>query len=155
DYMVGRWDFLLSAGVRLTHIDQAYNAFVPVAGASTLLSGHSFHGIGPTLSVEARRGFGDSGLFWYASARASVVFGSASQSATLPDQNVNALDHRDIGMPIGEVEIGLEYGFAVRCARLFGQIALVGQDWSGAGSASRSSVNVVPGGNFVGGGFVG
>jgi hypothetical protein len=119
------------------------------------VSGHNFHGVGPTLAVESRRPFGASGLALIASARGSVVLGSAKQDAALPDQNVVAADHRDRGLPIGELELGLEYGRALGGSRLFGQVALVGQDWFGAGGASRSSVNVAPGGAFVGAAYVG
>ena len=61
-----------------------------------------------------------------------------------------ANDHRDIGMPVAEAELGLEYGRTVGPSRFFGQIALVGQEWFGAGGASRSSIDVLPGGALSG-----
>lgn len=149
------WDLLLVGGVRLAWIDQTYNAYVPRGGNNTLLSSSTFGGAGPTLALEARRPLGIFGLGLYARGRGALVFGSAHQIATVPDQNVAANDHRDVGMPISEAEVGLEYGRALGRSRLFGQVALVGQEWFGAGSASRSSVNVVPGGGFVGAAYSG
>lgn len=43
-------------------------------------------------------------------------------------------------LPVGELELGLEFGRSMGSSRVFGQIALVGQQWWGAGSASRGSV---------------
>jgi hypothetical protein len=39
-------------------------------------------------------------------------------------------------------------------ALLFGQVALVGQDWVGAGGASRSSIAGIPGGGIMPGSYV-
>jgi hypothetical protein len=146
----GPWNFLLAGGLRIAQINQTYNAFSPLQGMTTLLSSQSFQGVGPTLALEARRPVGIMGLTVFGSARGSVVFGSAHQSAVLPDTSAGAEDHRDVGMPIGELELGLEYSRVVGGSRLFGQVALVGQDWFGAGNASRSSSGVLPGGNVNG-----
>jgi len=154
-FRCGRWDFLFAGGIRLARVNQAYNAYIDQTAQNTLLSGHSFQGVGPTIALESRRSVGASGLVLFGSARGAVVFGSAKQSATLPDQNVHAEDHRNRGLPIGELELGLEYGRTVGVGRVFGQVAFVGQEWFGAGGASRSSVNVTPGGAFVGAGYVG
>lgn len=144
------WDLLLAGGLQLTWIDQTYNAFVPRSGNNVLLSSNTFDGIGPTLALEARRPFGDTGLKLIAKARGSMVFGSGHQIALVPDQNVVANEHRDTSISIGEAELGVEYGLSMGRSRLFGQLTFVGQQWFGAGSASRSSVNVIPGGGFVG-----
>jgi hypothetical protein len=155
DLHAGNWDILLAAGVRLLRIEQGYNAFIPQSNLNTLLSGHSFQGAGPTLAMEARRPLGESGLALYGSARGSLVFGSAHQNASVPGLNESALDHRDRTLPIGELEVGVEYGRSVGHSRVFGQVALVGQDWFGAGNASRSTVNSVPGGALTGAGYTG
>jgi hypothetical protein len=140
DIRPGCWDFLFSTGLRLLRIDQAYDAY----GQSALLSGHSFDGVGPTLAVETRRFLGSSGLALYGSARGSVVFGSANQQAVIPVSDTFAADHRDRVMPIGELELGLEYDHQMSLGRLFAQIALVGQAWGGAGNSSRSTAQVFP-----------
>lgn len=155
DIRAANWDLLVAGGVRLASIDQTYSAFVPQSFMSAVLSRNYFQGVGPTLALEARRALGSSALSLYASGRGSVVFGSAHQVATVPDQNERAQDHRDLGMAIGEAELGLEYSRNLGRSQLFGQIAFVGQEWFGAGSASRSSVNVLPGGGFIGAAYTG
>ena len=147
----GCWDLLFVGGLRWAHISQHYNAYVVgdsggVTGpiSANVLSGHSFHGIGPVLALEARRALGDSGLALYSSARGALLFGSAKQTAT--DIFISgagtfiddAADHRDRVLPVGELEVGVEFGRSVGSSRVFGQVALVGQEWWGAGSASRS-----------------
>lgn len=151
----GNWDLLLSAGVRLARTNQNYNAFVlPSNGpVVSLLSGHNFQGAGPVLAAEARHKLGQSGLSLYGSARGSVVFGSAEQTAYIPIERNQGSDERNRGMVIGELELGLEYGRCVGSSWLFGQIALVGQDWFGAGSASRSTMLTTAGNDFIGGGY--
>lgn len=149
------WDLLLAGGVRVAKIDQTYNAFAPEPFMNALFSSHDFMGAGPTLAVEARRGLGLTGLSLYASGRGSLVLGSADQVATIPDQRLTAQDHRNPAIAIGEVELGIAYGRNLGWSRLFGQVALVGQEWFGAGGASRSSVNVLPGGGFNGAAYTG
>ena len=70
--------------------------------AVELTSGHSFHGIGPTVSLEARHPLGDSGLAFFGKARAALLFGSAKQNAldaftpgAGPTEFAYAEDHRD------------------------------------------------------------
>ncbi len=145
------WDFLISGGVRLARIAQAYNAFIARGDGSvaTLLSDHSFDGVGPVLAAEIRRPLGATGLFLYGSPRGSLLFGRAGQAALIASQNNSGADHRQRSMLIGELEIGLEYGRPIGQSWLFGQIALMGQDWLGAGSASRSTLQVSTGGAFT------
>jgi hypothetical protein len=140
DLRSGCWDFLFSTGLRLARIDQTYNFY----GTTILESNHSFDGVGPTIALETRCFLGSSGLALYGSARGSVVFGSADQEAVIPLFGAGTADHRDRGLAIGELELGLEYDRRVGNARLFGQIAFVGQDWGGAGNSSRSVAHLPP-----------
>jgi Legionella pneumophila major outer membrane protein precursor len=147
----GTWDFLLSGGVRLAQVEQTYSAYDNQGNNPeefrTLASRYYFQGAGPVLALEIRRALGRSGLTAYASARGSVVMGSAQQDAsfggpTLRNEDPNpqlASQHWDRGLPIGELEFGLEYSRKVGPLELVGQIALVGQDWFGAGNSSRST----------------
>jgi len=150
----GRWDLLFSGGLRFMRVDETYNAYgnanFGATGFFALLSNRSFEGIGPTLALEARRPFAGSGLALYGSARGSVVIGSANQQAAIPNESVASQDHQDRGVPIGELELGVEYERQVGHARLFGQIALVGQGWFGVGDASRSTIHNLPGGDVAG-----
>jgi hypothetical protein len=149
-------DFLLSGGLRLVRIAQAYNAFDAQSTSTrefrALLSNYTFQGAGPVLAIEVRRPFGESGLSLYSSGRGSVLFGSADQTASFGGQELRnddpnpqlARQHRSRGLPIGELEVGVEYGRSVGRSRVFGQLALVGQDWFGAGNASRSTMATPP-----------
>ncbi|MBY0523269.1 MAG: hypothetical protein K2R98_07715 [Gemmataceae bacterium] len=147
-----KWDLLFAGGLRLASLDQTYNAYT---GGEALLSSSIFSGVGPTFAAEARRNLGDTGLSLYGSARGSIIFGSGHQTATIPDRNLVAQDHRNIGMPVAEAELGVEYSRSMGTSRFFGQLALVGQEWFGAGSASRSSTDVIPGGAFSTSSYVG
>jgi hypothetical protein len=153
DFAGCKWDVLLSGGVRIAHLNQDYSAFVTEsAGASalheTLISGHNFTGAGPVLAAEGRRGLG-CGLALYGSVRGALLYGSARQNVLStgspgdPSPTAGS-DHRDKVLPVGELELGLEYGRCVGPAWLFGQIGLVGQDWLGAGNASRTATAGVP-----------
>lgn len=147
----GRWDLLFAGGLRFAQINQSYNAYATgdSGGAkgpitATVLSEHSFPGVGPVLALEARRGLGDSGLSFYSSARGAVLFGSARQTATDIFSSADgtfadsaAADHNPV-VPVAELELGLEVNRRIGPSRAFGQIALVGQEWWGIGSASRA-----------------
>ncbi|MCZ2344415.1 MAG: hypothetical protein LC104_21860 [Bacteroidales bacterium] len=150
-----RWNVLFAGGVRIARIDQSYNAFVPQSSNNTLLSNNTFHGAGPTLAVEVRHPVCCACLNLYGKVRGSMVYGEANQSATRPDQNLAAQENRVASIGIAEMELGMEYNKIVRSSQLFGQVGVVAQNWSGAGSASRSSVNVLPGGSFVGASYTG
>jgi hypothetical protein len=45
-------------------------------------------------------------------------------------------------MPVGELEVGAEYGYQFGRARVFAQTGLVGQIWWGAGNASDTADNL-------------
>lgn len=150
-----KWNFLFSGGLRLGRIDQSYDAFVPQSGNNAILSSNTFNGLGPTVAIEARHPLCCPCLSVYGSVRGSMIYGDSEQNAAVPDQNVFATDRRLASIGIGELELGLELNKNVGRSRLVGQVAVVAQNWSGAGSASRSSVNVLPGGGFVGASYVG
>jgi hypothetical protein len=155
DFRAGGCNFLFAAGLRLASLDQTYNAYdfqsASAAELRTLLSSYNFKGLGPTVALETRRPLGESGLSLYGSARGALVFGSADQDASFGGQELRNNDpnpqfanqHRDRAIPVGEMEVGVEYGQAVGHSWLFGQVALVGQEWFGAGNASRSSMATV------------
>jgi hypothetical protein len=149
-----RWTFLLCGGLRVAYISQDYNAFVSQkvdasTQQETLVSAHRFTGVGPVAAVEARRRLGCSGLALYGSARGSVLFGSATQNAqstgSIGDPSpINVSAHWDPVLTTAELEGGLEYGRVVGPWRVFGQVALVGQEWFGVGNASRSAQGGMP-----------
>jgi hypothetical protein len=144
-------NFLFAGGVRLAKIDQTYNAYDFQSGSPLaqrrLLSSYNFKGIGPTVALDVRRPLGETGLSLYSMARGSVVFGDATQTASFGGEELRnddpnpqfATEHRTRAIPVAELELGTEYGRNVRGSWLFVQIGLVGQEWFGAGSASRST----------------
>lgn len=150
-FRAGGCNFLVSGGVRLAQINQTYNAYDFQSGIPqsprTLASTYNFRGIGPTLALELRRPLGGIGLGVYGTARGSAVFGSADQSASFFGQELRnddpnpqfATQHRTRAIPVADLEAGVQYGRSVGGSWLFGQAGLVGQEWFGAGSASRST----------------
>lgn len=148
----GDWDLLIAGGLRFAHINQQYNS--AVAGDSgggtgpitaNVPSSRTFNGIGPVIALEVRRYLGDSGLSLYGSARGAVLFGTAKQNATdnffsseFGDFSDSSSYEHDSALPVAELELGMEFGRKIGSTFAFGQVALVGQEWWGAGNASRS-----------------
>jgi len=148
DTTLCNWDLLFSGGLRLVDITQNYNAFAirgSGAAAPPILSGSSLTGVGPVVGLEARRPLSDSGLSLYGSARASLLFGSSKQNAAGGDEANGLLQaHEDQVLSIEELELGVEFGQKVGHSRVFGQVAMVGQEWFGAGNATHSVTTSAP-----------
>src|SRR5262249_36021939 len=141
-----RCSWLASVGIRYAHIAQGYNAAVVNANGSlgaTILSGNNFNGAGPTAALETRRRLGTTGLFLYAKARGSVLFGTARKSAVekpfaaAEAEEAQSRTHSTI--PEGELEFGAGFQRATGIGNLFVKFGLVGQGWITAGNASDSS----------------
>jgi hypothetical protein len=151
DFRAGGCSFLFAGGLRLAKIDQTYNAYDAQSGSPlalrNLLSSYNFMGLGPTVALEVRRPVGDTGLSLYNMTRGSLVVGHANQNAIFFGQELRnddpnpqfATQHRTRAIPVADLEGGVEYGRKVGNSWLFGQIGLVGQEWFGAGGASRST----------------
>lgn len=149
-----QWDLLFSGGLRMAHINQGYNAFVQPSShgpVGYVLSGHDFDGVGPLVGLEARRPLGCN-LALFGNLRSSLLYGSAKQSVagqTFTDEGGLAglrleSDHRNRVMFVQELELGTEYRTQVGGTEVFGQVALVGQNWFGAGNTSRTAPGQVP-----------
>lgn len=140
---LGSWSLLFSGGLAYANITQNYNAYAVLAGgipATPLVSGSSFAGLGPVVALEARHMLFDSWLNLYGSARSRLLFGNARQTAEGGDELKGTQESHQRGVvAIEEVELGIEVNRAISQRRLFGQIALVGQEWFGAGNATRST----------------
>jgi hypothetical protein len=164
EFRAGRWELLVAGGLRLARLVQSYDFYnlqpiaVPVV-TRALLSSYHFQGAGPVLALEARRPLGETAVSLYGSARGALVFGNAQQNSTFGGTTLRNLDanpqvgreRRERGLPIVEFELGLEYGRDVGGSHVFGQVALVGQDWLGAGNATRSAANTFREGALIGG----
>jgi hypothetical protein len=167
DLRVGKWCLLWAGGVRYLHMAQRYAAYqspvssvdlVPV-NPETLVSGHSFNGVGPMLALEAERPLGSSGLSLYGTTRGAVLFGTGKQSTmgqltiTFPGVGgertifknaltaVNNASHNDV-LPVLEFEVGVQYGREVGQFYPFVRTGLVGQAYFGAGSATSEDGNL-------------
>ena len=146
-----------SGGIRYAHLAQDYQAGSASAfpfGGSTqifdtldlLLFSHNFNGAGPTFAFEGHRPLGHTGFALYGSARGAVLFGSAHQRLFTGGLQQNgsigtslrAETDTDSVLPVGEFEVGAEYGHCFGPVHAFAQLAFVGQVWFGAGNASNS-----------------
>ena len=143
------WSFLLGGGVRYANIVQeyAFNAATPGFGPTGAVnSSHTFSGIGPVLSMEAHRNFGNGGFGLYANGRGSVLFGTVQQRADLSNVGIGGVfgpaasndSSQTHVMPTAEFEIGAEYRYAIGRAQLLIQSGFVGHVWLGAGNATNT-----------------
>lgn len=143
------WQFGATAGLRYATIQQAYSALVSDSqGAlqNAISTSHRFDGIGPTLSVEARRPMG--GLTWFSMARGSLVYGDGKSGynsfeditpVAVGRTSVGRFNRNDV-LTIAELQLGVEW--CKQCCggqRLFCRTALEGQVWQGAGSPTSES----------------
>jgi len=136
-----QWSFLFSAGVRYAHLSQDYSISVTDAGANlgSVASSQTFNGLGPTLALEAHRQLGSSDFALYGSARGSLLFGTLDQdSSASPVIRGGSSSSTDV-LPIGELEMGGEWGHTCERFRFSAQLGVVGQIWWGGGNASQGA----------------
>lgn len=145
----GRAHWMLSGGVRYAEADQTFFATErqtagPGQLTSIINSRKHFDGVGPTVGAETRVGIGDGGLSAYGNGRASIVFGDSDQNVTagvIPtgaraafSNNFSSQD----AMPIGELELGLEWRKEKAGRSFFVQGGVTAQTWFGAGNATNT-----------------
>src|SRR5262249_14803114 len=136
------FDLLVSGGLRLAHVNQRYDEYAVVGAAPEFsLSGNSFHGVGPTVALEAHRPVGRGALAIYGTARGSILFGSYKQAEFTHELDgggpfdITFLSTKDKVVGVAELELGVEAGRRMGSTRLFGQVGIVGQEWVGTGTA--------------------
>ncbi len=151
-FTCGQWQLLVGGGARYTHMAQGYrSAFLATVGDNRVVLGnHNLNAAGPTFVVEGKRRIGESNLALYGNSRCSILFGSAeavgrSFSENAQGQQVgtatqNEFFQSDV-LPIGEVEVGVEYGRDCGRAHVYVQGGFVGQVWFGGGNASLTNLN--------------
>lgn len=116
---------------------------VTTAGQLTSLidSRKSFDGVGPTVAAESR--IGDGGLAIYGNGRASLVFGNMDQAVragVIPTGARGVFTNSfssDDALPIGELELGLEWRKETTGRSWFLQGGVAAQTWFGAGNAGN------------------
>jgi hypothetical protein len=140
----GCWSLLTSAGARYAHMSQDYALFLESPGGSAVLAAsHNFNGFGPTFSIQGQRQVGDSPFSLYGTARGSILFGSAHTVASI-GSSLATSQQTDV-LPIGEIEVGGQWGKVRGNYRLFAQLGFVGQAWFGGGNASQGASTLVGG----------
>jgi hypothetical protein len=143
------WSFLLGGGARYASILQEYsfNAVTPGFGPTgSVNSSRTFNGIGPALSFEAHRNFGNCGFGLYGNGRGSVLFGTIQQRADVSNVGIGGAfgpaasndSSQTHVMPAAEFEVGAEYRYAIGRAQLLIQSGFVGHVWFGAGNATNT-----------------
>lgn len=153
------WSLTAGAGLRYAHLAQTYHVYTgesPVGVELELESGHSFNGLGPMVSLEAKRRLGNSfGLF--ANGRGSLIFGTGHHDAFADVDNVEVdflsdshMRQADV-LPIAELEAGVEVNRSVGNAALMLQVGLVGQTYFGAGNAANVTTAIPSGRSAAGG----
>lgn len=152
------WRLGLAYGLRYASTEQTYLA--ELRNAASNLRGridyqHDLEGIGPTLSLASALPVTQT-IDLFATGRASLLFGEATShltggedlDLTSPFTTTKNTTHDDF-LPIAELRLGLRWNGKERCGQAwhpFATVALEGQLWSGAGSATSEEGNL----SFVG-----
>ena len=157
DWHFGRGSLLFGAGLRYAQLNQSYNATcnsVPTdptldTFTTDLTSGHTFHGIGPLVSLEARWPVGETGLALLASGRGALLLGTGHQYANMISSDIDQygnLVSQSVAnqgqsgggtLPMLEFEVGAEWGKPIGRSDLVIQAAVVGQAWFSTGNAAN------------------
>lgn len=137
------WQVLGSAGIRILSVEQSYNITGndPAVGVERLSSQHDFDGLGPTLSIEGRRMFGNLSVFGIA--RQSLLFGDRDATVTqVTAGNMTNIrtQNNDGVVSMTELELGVEYAREMGGLRPFIQGAFVGQFLTGVGNGANGDL---------------
>jgi len=143
NHCFGKWSVQFGGGFAYANITQNYNAYAINAAGNAVrpvVSGVSFVGVGPVVAFEATRPLGCCGLALFGSSRTRLLYGTSKQAAFGGSQlngSVQAVQGSTV--MVEELELGLEYGKTCGAHRYFGRVGMMGQQWIGAGNATRSS----------------
>lgn len=133
------WALMLGGGIRYGQIDQTYTAEVRDAGGQLLSSArfdHGFDGVGPTVSLQARRPL-IAGFKFFSTGRIAILFGdgkSTLEAVDNPQFLTRRTSSRDDLVTVGELSVGLEWARRWYGYGFFFRAALEGQTWQGAGT---------------------
>ncbi len=148
------WDLGVAGGVRYAFAEQGYDAQLR-NGASMLLGQidyqQSVEGIGPTISLSASRQL-TRRTSLFSRARGSVLFGDGESRLEAGEDldlttafSTTRTTSRDDLLSIAEIQIGFKWQgdqLAHRVFTPFVAIAMEGQVWNGAGSATSEEGNL-------------
>jgi Legionella pneumophila major outer membrane protein precursor len=150
-FNTGLWGWLGTAGIRYGEVDQGYQSRLTNAAGNAqgrVDFNHRIQGVGPTMSLRTSRPFLRS-LSLFGLARGSLLYGDGETSLqAIEDQDLtnplttNQTSERDDLLPIGELQLGLQYTPFCGKKQPYIHLALEGQVWHGAGSASSEEGNL-------------
>jgi hypothetical protein len=151
DARLENWRLVVSGGVRYAEIDQRYQARLENNGvlAGEIDFRHQIDGFGPTVAILAERPL-PAAFTLFTDARIALLFGdgtarlSAGEDLDLVNPfQTTAVFTRDDLLFVAETRIGVLWGPQIfRQWYPFIGIALEGQFWDGAGSASSTEGNM-------------
>jgi len=133
------WALMLAGGIRYARVDQTYQAQVRNANNQLLSDAsftHGFDGVGPTISLQARRPL-IFGLQFFTNARIAALFGNGKSQLIANDNPPFATQEdssRDDLLTVGELAFGLEWSYKWYGYGFFFRGAMEGQTWQGAGT---------------------
>jgi hypothetical protein len=143
----GCGSYLVSGGVRYGNVGQQYGAAVPGTGG-LLSDGHRFNGFGPTMAAQARYAIPYArGAGVYGRARGSMLIGQEHDLMQYTTATVNGSTFSSSNqvVPVGELEVGLDWFRRYRAYGFFMQGGFVVQSWFGVGNTSNSDIISTPG----------
>ena len=142
---LSRLVFNLAAGVRYATIDHAARNELTIISAPPFDISRSsfvqeFHGGGPTLALEMWRPFLERFAF-YGITRGSILFGWRSELADsrIPGSTFNVRSRNESLVPIGELQLGLQWSEALGPGVFFARTGIEGQVWGDAGNITAGS----------------
>jgi hypothetical protein len=137
--------FNFAAGVRYATIDHASHNQLTIITAPPFETSaahfiQEFHGGGPTLAIEMWRPFLERFAF-YGVARGSILFGRRHELADsqIPGANLNVRNHHESLVPIGELQLGMQWTEALGRGVFFVRTGIEGQVWGDAGNITAGS----------------
>jgi hypothetical protein len=150
----GPWALLASAGLRYASVDQTYYFHIRDAAGTVLHHidfDHGLDGIGPTVSFSVSRPIIPT-LRIFGMARGSLLYGTGNYNLdrsgildlVVPEvfTEIKSVKRDDL-MPMGDMQLGMSWEPRMGGSwQPFFQIALEGQLWAGAGSATREEGNL-------------
>lgn len=162
-----RFDSIFTAGGRYLGCDQSYTAFAsasavdpvtnnPTNYTQSMSSLQTFSGGGPTASWLGRMRLGGSQLAAYGCLRGSILAGAQANRIDFVYNETNAttgalvltngsiVNNSAVGvLPIGEIDLGIEYGGAFWDRLWFVRTGAVAQEYFGLGSPNGSTGNLI------------
>lgn len=117
-----RWDLVGSAGLRYASLDINNNSIdFSVIGSAVFTGsgiGGDYHGIGPTIALSGERNLGNSGIYLFAAARTSMLFGESDIQSPF---RLGRITVEDDFATVSEIQMGLNCNH-----RLWGSTDAVG-----------------------------